>query len=61
MGVGPYAAAALVTVAGDNPARLKNESALAALCGVNPLPASSRKTVRHRLNRGGSRSANNAL
>lgn len=61
MGVGPYTAAALVTVAGDNPNRLKNESALAALCGVNPLPASSGKTVRHRLNRGGSRSANNAL
>lgn len=61
MGVGPYAAAALVTVAGDNPDRLKNESSLASLCGVNPLPASSGKTVRHRLNRGGSRSANNAL
>ncbi|MFT4564999.1 MAG: transposase [Gammaproteobacteria bacterium] len=34
---------------------------MAALCGVNPLPASSGKTVRHRLNRGGSRAANNAL
>ncbi|MBJ3815505.1 IS110 family transposase, partial [Shimwellia pseudoproteus] len=41
--------------------RLKNEAALASLCGVNPLPASSGKTVRHRLNRGGSREANNAL
>ncbi|MGM8228114.1 IS110 family transposase [Cellvibrio sp. ARAG 10.3] len=61
MGIGPYAAATLVTVAGDNPERLKNESALAALCGVNPLPASSGKTVRHRLSRGGNRAANNAL
>ena len=34
---------------------------MAALCGVNPLPASSGKTIRHRLNRGGSRAANNAL
>ncbi|WP_423227950.1 transposase [Pseudomonas viridiflava] len=51
----------MISVAGDNPERLKSESALAALCGVNPLPASSGKTVRHRLNRGGDRSANNAL
>ena len=34
---------------------------LAALCGVNPLPASSGKTTRHRLNRGGDRQGNNAL
>jgi len=43
------------------PERLKSEAALVALCGVNPLPASSGKTIRHRLNRGGSRAANNAL
>jgi transposase len=60
-GVGPQSAATLISVAGDNPERLKSESALAALCGVSPLPASSGKTVRHRLNRGGNRSANNAL
>lgn len=60
-GVGPQTAAILLSVAGDNPERLRNEAALAALCGVNPLPASSGKTVRHRLNRGGSRTANNAL
>ncbi|WP_218571047.1 MULTISPECIES: transposase [unclassified Pseudomonas] len=60
-GVGPQSAAILISVAGDNPERLKSESALAALCGVSPLPASSGKTVRHRLNRGGDRSANNAL
>lgn len=48
-------------MAGDNPERLKSEASLAALCGVSPLQASSGKTVRHRLNRGGDRSANNAL
>lgn len=60
-GVGPQTAAVLVAVAGDNPERLKSEAALAALCGTSPLQASSGKTVRHRLNRGGNRSANNAL
>lgn len=35
-------------------------SARASLCGVNPMPASSGKTIRHRLNRGGNRAANNA-
>ena len=60
-GVGPQTAAVLLSVAGDNPERLKNESSLAALCGVNPLQASSGKTIRHRLNRGGDRCANNAL
>ena len=60
-GIGPQTAATLLSVAGDNPERLRSEAALASLCGVNPLPASSGKTVRHRLNRGGSRAANNAL
>jgi transposase len=31
------------------------------LCGAAPLPASSGKTQRHRLNRGGDRAANSAL
>ena len=60
-GVGPQTAAVLIAVAGDNPERLRNEAALAALCGVSPLQASSGKTTRHRLNRGGDRSANDAL
>ena len=60
-GVGPQTAAILVAVAGDNPERLKSEASLAALCGVSPLQASSGKILRHRLNRGGDRSANNAL
>ena len=60
-GVGPDTAAALLITAGDNPERLRSEAAFAALCGVNPIPASSGKTKRHRLNRGGDRSANCAL
>jgi transposase len=32
-----------------------------SLCGVSPVPASSGKTRRHRLNRGGDRQANRAL
>ncbi|KQN53593.1 transposase [Serratia sp. Leaf51] len=60
-GVGPQTAAILLAVAGENPERLKNEAALTSLCGVNPLPASSGKTIRHRLNRGGSREVHNAL
>lgn len=60
-GVGPYVAATLLVTAGDNPERLRKESSFAALCGVNPLEASSGKIQRHRLNRGGSRDANNAL
>lgn len=60
-GVGPLTAAALLIAAGDNPERLRSDGALAALCGVNPLPASSGKTIHHRLNRDGNRQANNAL
>jgi transposase len=60
-GVGPEVAAQLLVTVGDNPHRLHSEAALAMLCGVAPLPASSGKTNRHRLNRGGDRQANNAL
>ncbi|WP_429054053.1 IS110 family transposase [Aeromonas rivipollensis] len=60
-GVGANVAATLLVAAGDNASRLRKESSFAALCGVNPIPASSGKTTRHRLNRGGCRSANNAL
>jgi|TARA_B110000211_G_scaffold190730_1_gene217334 transposase len=61
LGIGPYVAATLLVTAGDNPERLKKESSFAALCGVSPIEASSGKVVRHRLNRSGSRVANNAL
>jgi transposase len=60
-GVGPYTAATLLAVAGDNPERLRSEAAFAALCGASPLQASSGRTIRHCLNRGGDRAANNAL
>lgn len=60
-GVGYDVAAKLLVAAGDNPQRLRGEAAFAHLCGVAPLEASSGKTVRHRLNRGGDRQANNAL
>lgn len=60
-GVGVDTASTLLTAIGDNPHRLRSESSFAHLCGVAPLPASSGKTVRHRLNRGGNRDANRAL
>ncbi len=60
-GVGPEIAARMLLVAGDNPTRLRNDAALAALCGASPIEASSGKTTRHRLNRGGDRQGNSAL
>ncbi len=60
-GVGPDTAAALLIAAGDNPQRMSTEAAFAALCGTSPVPASSGQTIRHRLNQGGNRQANNAL
>lgn len=59
--IGYESAAQLLLTAGDNPERLKSEASFAALCGVSPVPASSGKVVRHRLNRGGDRAANSAL
>ena len=60
-GVGIHVAGQLLTTAGDNPDRLHSEAAFAHLCGVAPIPASSGRTHRHRLNRGGDRAANTAL
>ena len=60
-GVGPDTASAILVSAGDNPHRLRNERAFASLAGANPIPASSGKTTRHRLNRGGDRQLNSAL
>jgi transposase len=59
--IGHGSAAQLLLTAGDNPERLGSEASFAALCGVSPIPASSGKTTRHRLNRGGDRAANSAL
>jgi transposase len=60
-GVGVETAAQLLSTCGDNPDRLYSDAAFASLCGVSPVPASSGKTTRHRLNRGGDRQANRAL
>src|SRR5215207_2786632 len=59
--IGHGSAAQLLLTAGDNSERLHSEASFAALCGVSPVPASSGKTTRHRLNRGGDRAANSAL
>jgi Transposase IS116/IS110/IS902 family len=60
-GIGPETAALLLVTAGDHPERLRSEAAWAHLCGTAPIPASSGKRTRHRLNRGGDRQANHAL
>jgi transposase len=60
-GVGPDTAALLLIAAGDRPERLRSEAAWAHMCAVAPIPASSGKIRRHRLNRGGNREANHAL
>ena len=60
-GIGPDTAALLLIAAGDHPERLRSEAAWAHLCAVAPIPASSGKRTRHRLNPGGDREANHAL
>ena len=60
-GVGAEVAGQLLVTAGDNPERLRSEASFAHLAGVAPIPASSGRTTRHRLNRGGDRAANKAL
>lgn len=57
-GYGVITTATLLVTAGDNPGRIRTEASFAALCGAAPIPASSGKTNRHRLNRGGDRQAN---
>lgn len=61
LGIGPQHASQLLVTAGQNITRLRSEAAFAHLCGVDPIPASSGKTTRHRLNPGGDRDANSAL
>ena len=61
IGIGVEIAGQLLVTAGDNPERLRSEATFGMLCGTAPLPASSGKTQRHRLNRGGDRDANCAL
>jgi transposase len=59
--VGPEAAGQIIATAGENIDRLHSEAALARICGVAPIPASSGNTTRHRLHRGGDRDANSAI
>ncbi|WP_150462776.1 IS110 family RNA-guided transposase [Nesterenkonia ebinurensis] len=59
-GFGPVTAAICLT-AWSHPGRVRSEAAFASLAGVNPIPASSGNTRRHRLNRGGDRRLNKAL
>lgn len=60
-GLAAQGAATLLVAAGDNPERIRSEAAWAHLCGTAPIPASSGKTTRYRLNRGGNRHANAVL
>ena len=60
-GMATGTAAEMLLVVGDNPERIHSEAAFAKLCGACPIPASSGKTKRHRLNRTGNRQANAAL
>jgi transposase len=59
-GIGPVTAA-VGLAAWSHPGRVRSEAAFASLAGVNPIPASSGNTVRHRINRGGDRRLNRAL
>jgi transposase len=61
LGISTGHAGRLLVTAGQNIDRLRGEAAFAALCGASPVPASSGKTTRHRLNSGGDRQANRAL
>ena len=59
-GVGPVTAATLLTV-WSHRGRIHSEAAFAALGGISPIPASSGRHQRHRLNPGGDRALNRAL
>jgi transposase len=61
LGISTGHAGQLLVTAGQNIERLRGEAAFAALCGASPIPASSGKTTRHRLNYGGDRQANRTL
>ena len=61
LGISTGHAGQLLVTAGQNIDRLRGESSYSMLCGASPIPASSGKTTRHRLNHGGDRQANRAL
>lgn len=60
-GIATLTVAQMLILVGDDPTRIRSEAAFAKLCGVCPIPPSSGKTHRLRLNRGGNRQANAAL
>ncbi|WP_406163057.1 transposase [Streptomyces sp. NBC_01005] len=60
-GIGADTAAEVLVTVGDNPERIRSQAAFSKLAGVCPVPASSGKTIRHRLNPGGHRQLNSAL
>jgi hypothetical protein len=59
-GVGPHAAAQLV-LSWSHRGRIASEAAFARLAGAAPIPASSGRTIRYRLDRSGDRKLNRAL
>jgi len=59
--IAAISAARIIISAGSNPERMRSEAAFSMLCGTSPIPASSGRTDRHRLNRGGDRQANRAI
>jgi Transposase IS116/IS110/IS902 family len=61
LGISTGHAGQLLVTAGQNIERLHGDGAFAALCGASPIPASSGRTTRHRLNYGGDRDANRTL
>jgi transposase len=61
LGISTGHAGQLLVTAGQNIERLRGDGAFAALCGASPIPASSGRTTRHRLNYGGDRDANRTL
>ncbi len=59
-GIGPVGAAQTL-VSWSHKGRVRNEAAFARLAGAPPIPASSGKIIRYRLDRGGDRKLNAAL
>jgi transposase len=59
-GLAEITAAKILGETGD-PRRFRSSPAFAAVTGTAPIPASSGKTTRHRLNRGGNRQLNRAI
>ncbi len=61
LGIGTHNAGQLLVSAGQNIERLHSEAAFAKLCAAAPIPASSGRTTRYRLDPAGDRQANRAL